>query len=104
MWGGATFDVAHRFLREDPWERVKVLKRLMPELPFRCFFGARIWWLTGTIGRSGAFVEKSAEVEIDIFRCFDAVNDERNFETAFKVLKWTYGMAIGCYTKEVRMS
>ena len=49
VWGGATFDVAHRFLGEDPWERVKVLKKLMPKTPFRCCFGVRTWWPIGTI-------------------------------------------------------
>ena len=89
MWGGATFDVAHRFLGEDPWERVKVLKKLMPRTPFQMLLRGQnlVAYRNHPDDLVEAFVEKSAEVGIDIFRCFDAVNDERNFETAFKVIK-----------------
>jgi pyruvate carboxylase subunit B len=89
MWGGATFDVAHRFLGEDPWERVKVLKKLMPRTPFQMLLRGQnlVAYRNHPDDLVEVFVEKSAEVGIDIFRCFDAVNDERNFETAFKVIK-----------------
>jgi pyruvate carboxylase subunit B len=89
MWGGATFDVAHRFLGEDPWERVRVLKKLMPKTPFQMLLRGQnlVAYRNHPDDLVEAFVEKSAEVGIDIFRCFDAVNDERNFETAFKVIK-----------------
>ena len=89
MWGGATFDVTHRFLGEDPWERVRTLKRLMPKTPFQMLLRGQnlVAYRNHPDDLVEAFVEKSAEVGIDIFRCFDAVNDERNFETAFKVIK-----------------
>jgi len=89
VWGGATFDVAHRFLGEDPWERVKTLKRLMPKTPFQMLLRGQnlVAYRNHPDDLVEAFIEKSAEVGIDIFRCFDAVNDERNFETAFKVIK-----------------
>lgn len=89
MWGGATFDVCHRFLGEDPWERVRVLKKLMPKTPFQMLLRGQnlVAYRNHPDDVVEAFVEKSAEVGIDIFRCFDAVNDERNFETAFKVIK-----------------
>jgi pyruvate/oxaloacetate carboxyltransferase len=89
VWGGATFDVAHRFLGEDPWERVRVLKKLMPKTPFQMLLRGQnlVAYRNHPDDLVVAFVEKSAEVGIDIFRCFDAVNDERNFETAFKVIK-----------------
>jgi pyruvate/oxaloacetate carboxyltransferase len=89
MWGGATFDVAHRFLGEDPWERVRVLKKLMPKTPFQMLLRGQnlVAYRNHPDDLVQAFVEKSAEVGIDIFRCFDAVNDERNFEAAFKVIK-----------------
>jgi pyruvate carboxylase subunit B len=89
VWGGATFDVAHRFLGEDPWERVRVLKKLMPKTPFQMLLRGQnlVAYRNHPDDLVGAFVEKSAEVGIDIFRCFDAVNDERNFEAAFKVIK-----------------
>jgi pyruvate/oxaloacetate carboxyltransferase len=89
MWGGATFDVAHRFLGEDPWERVKILKKLMPKTPFQMLLRGQnlVAYRNHPDDLVAAFIEKSAEVGIDIFRCFDAVNDERNFETAFKFIK-----------------
>ncbi len=89
MWGGATFDVCHRFLGEDPWERVRVLKKLMPKTPFQMLLRGQnlVAYRNHPDDVVEVFVEKSAEVGIDIFRCFDAVNDERNFETAFKVIK-----------------
>ena len=89
MWGGATFDVAHRFLGEDPWERVRILKKLMPKTPFQMLLRGQnlVAYRNHPDDLVEAFIEKSAEVGIDIFRCFDAVNDERNFEAAFKVIK-----------------
>lgn len=89
IWGGATLDVAHRFLDEDPWERVKILKKLMPKTPFQMLLRGQnlVGYRNFPDDLVEAFVEKSAEVGIDIFRCFDAVNDERNLETAFKVIK-----------------
>jgi pyruvate carboxylase subunit B len=89
MWGGATFGVAHRFLGEDPWERVKVLKKLMPRTPFQMLLRGQnlVAYRNHPDDLVEAFIEKAGEVGIDIFRCFDAVNDERNFETAFKVIK-----------------
>jgi len=89
MWGGATFDVTHRFLGEDPWERVRVLKKLMPRTPFQMLLRGQnlVAYRNHPDDLVEAFVERSAEVGIDIFRCFDAVNDERNFETAFRVIK-----------------
>ena len=89
VWGGATFDVTHRFLGEDPWERVKVLKKLMPKTPFQMLLRGQnlVAYRNHPDDLVEAFVEKSAEVGIDIFRYFDAVNDERNFETAFKIIK-----------------
>ncbi len=89
VWGGATFDVAHRFLGEDPWERPKILKKRMPKTPFQMLLRGQnlVAYRNHPDDLVQAFIEKSVEVGIDIFRCFDAVNDERNFETAFKVIK-----------------
>ncbi|NWF91548.1 MAG: pyruvate carboxylase subunit B [Syntrophaceae bacterium] len=89
MWGGATFDVAHRFLGEDPWERIKTLKKLMPKTPFQMLLRGQnlVGYRHYADDLVEAFIEKAAELGIDIFRCFDAVNDERNFDTAFKVIK-----------------
>jgi pyruvate carboxylase subunit B len=89
MWGGATFDVAHRFLGEDPWERPKILKKYMPKTPFQMLLRGQnlVAYRNHPDDLVEAFIEKSAEVGIDIFRCFDAVNDERNFESAFNAIK-----------------
>jgi pyruvate/oxaloacetate carboxyltransferase len=89
VWGGATFDVAHRFLGEDPWERPRILKKLMPKTPFQMLLRGQnlVAYRNHPDDLVEAFIEKSAEVGIDIFRCFDAVNDERNFEAAFKAIK-----------------
>lgn len=46
VWGGATFDVATRYLNEDPWERVRILKKLMPGPPSRCCCAVRTWLVT----------------------------------------------------------
>jgi pyruvate carboxylase subunit B len=89
VWGGATFDVTHRFLGEDPWDRVRTLKKVMPRTPFQMLLRGQnlVAYRNHPDDVVEAFIEKSAEVGIDIFRVFDAVNDERNFETAFKAIK-----------------
>ena len=89
VWGGATFDVATRFLAEDPWERVSVLKRLMPNTPFQMLLRGQnlVGYRNYPDDVVTAFVHHAAEVGIDVFRVFDAVNDERNFETAAKAIK-----------------
>jgi pyruvate/oxaloacetate carboxyltransferase len=89
VWGGATFDVAHRFLGEDPWERPRILKKYMPKTPFQMLLRGQnlVAYRNHPDDLVDVFIEKSAEVGIEIFRCFDAVNDERNFESAFKAIK-----------------
>ncbi|MBF8267661.1 MAG: pyruvate carboxyl transferase subunit [Dehalococcoidia bacterium] len=89
VWGGATFDVATRFLAEDPWERVRVLKRLMPKTPLQMLLRGQnlVGYRHYADDVVRAFVHHSAEVGIDVFRVFDAVNDERNFETAARAIK-----------------
>ena len=89
VWGGATFDAPHRFLGEDPWERPRTLKKLMPNTPFMMLLRGQnlVGYRNYPDDVVEAFVENAAEVGIDIFRCFDAVNDERNFETAFRVIR-----------------
>ena len=89
VWGGATFDVATRFLDEDPWERPRALKRLMPHTPLQMLLrgqnlvGYRHYADDVVI----AFVRHAATSGIDVFRVFDALNDERNFETSVKAIK-----------------
>lgn len=89
VWGGATFDVATRFLNEDPWDRPRQLKKLMsrtsPQMLLRGqnLVGYRHYADDVVI----AFVHHAAECGIDIFRVFDALNDERNLETSLKAIK-----------------
>jgi len=89
VWGGATFDVATRFLNEDPWERPRILKRLMPDTPLQMLLRGQnlVGYRNYADDVVTAFVYHAAEVGIDIFRVFDAVNDERNFETSLKAIK-----------------
>jgi pyruvate carboxylase subunit B len=89
VWGGATFDVTTRFLNEDPWERVRTLKKKMPRTPFQMLLRGQnlVGYRHYADDVVEAFVEKAAEVGIDIFRVFDAVNDERNFITAYNAIK-----------------
>jgi pyruvate carboxylase subunit B len=89
VWGGATFDVMTRFLNEDPWERVRILKKNMPNTKLQMLLRGQnlVGYRNYPDDVVEAFIEKAAEVGIDIFRVFDAVNDERNFITAFKTIK-----------------
>ena len=88
-WGGATFDTMHRFLNEDPWERIRTLKRYMPKTPFSMLLRAQnlVAYRNYADDLARAFVERSAENGIDIFRTFDALNDFRNFETVVSAIK-----------------
>lgn len=89
VWGGATFDVMHRFLGEDPWERPRQLKKVMKKTPFQMLLRGQnlVGYRNYPDDVVEAFIEKSVEVGIDIFRVFDALNDERNLEFSFKVIK-----------------
>ena len=89
VWGGATFDVTPRFLAEDPWDRVRTLKKLAPKTPLQMLLRGQnlVGYRNYPDDVVDAFIDKSAEVGIDIFRVFDALNDERNFETAAKAIK-----------------
>ena len=89
VWGGATFDVPTRFLNEDPWERPRILKKLMPDTPLQMLLRGQnlVGYRHYADDVVTAFVHHAAEVGIDVFRVFDAVNDERNFETSLKAIK-----------------
>ncbi|OPY74493.1 MAG: 2-oxoglutarate carboxylase large subunit [Syntrophorhabdus sp. PtaU1.Bin058] len=89
VWGGATFDVMTRFLNEDPWKRVKRLKEKMPNTRLQMLLRGQnlVGYRNYADDVVDAFVEKAAEVGIDIFRVFDALNDERNFIAAFRAIK-----------------
>lgn len=85
-WGGATFDACIRYLGEDPWERLRLLKQAMPNTPQQMLFRAQNilgyrHYADDVVER---FVERAAANGMDIFRIFDAMNDLRNLETAIK--------------------
>jgi len=89
VWGGATFDSMHRFLGEDPWERPKILKKYIKKTPFAMLLRGQnlVGYRNYADDVVRAFVDKSCEVGIDIFRVFDAVNDLRNFTTCVERIK-----------------
>jgi pyruvate carboxylase subunit B len=80
-WGGATFDTMHRFLNEDPWERIRTLKRYFKKTPFSMLLRAQnlVGYRNYADDVANAFVDRSCENGMDIFRTFDALNDYRNF-------------------------
>jgi pyruvate carboxylase subunit B len=89
VWGGATFDVMTRFLNEDPWERIRVLKRLMPHTPLQMLLRGQnlVGYRNYADDVVRAFVTHAAECGIDVFRVFDALNDERNFAAAYEAIR-----------------
>jgi len=82
VWGGATFDSTTRFLNEDPWDRVRTLKKYIKKTPFSMLLRGQnlVGYRNYADDLVKAFVDKSCEVGIDVFRVFDALNDLRNFE------------------------
>ena len=88
-WGGATFDAMHRFLNEDPWERIRTLKRYVKKTPFSMLLRAQnlVGYRNYADDVAEAFVDRAAANGMDIFRTFDALNDYRNFETVVKGIK-----------------
>ena len=88
-WGGATYDACIRFLNEDPWERLRTFRELMPNsrlqmlLRGQNLLGYR-HYEDGVVNR---FVEKSAENGMDVYRVFDALNDVRNVRRAIEAVK-----------------
>jgi pyruvate carboxylase subunit B len=89
VWGGATFDVPTRYLNEDPWERLAAIKWLAPKTPLQMLLRGQnlVGYRNYADDVVTAFVTHAAKTGIDIFRVFDALNDERNFETALAAIK-----------------
>jgi oxaloacetate decarboxylase alpha subunit len=90
-WGGATFDSCIRFLNEDPWERLKKLKKALPNTKIMMLLRGQnlLGYRHYADDVVAKFVEYAAKDGIDIFRIFDAVNDPRNFKTAAQAAKKT---------------
>ena len=83
-WGGATFDACIRYLGEDPWERIRELKKVMPKTPQQMLFRGQniLGYRHYADDIVDKFVERAAENGVDVFRIFDAMNDPRNLERA----------------------
>ena len=105
MWGGATFDAAMRFLREDPWERLRELRRRVPNICFQMLLRG-----SNAVGYSNyppnvvkGFVRHSAEAGMDIFRIFDSLNDLPNMRAAMDAVRGTRAVCEGtlCYTGDI---
>jgi oxaloacetate decarboxylase alpha subunit len=88
MWGGATFDSCIRFLGEDPWVRLRELKKAMPRTPQQMLFRGQniLGYRHYADDVVEKFVERAAVNGIDVFRVFDAMNDPRNLDTAIKAV------------------
>jgi oxaloacetate decarboxylase alpha subunit/pyruvate carboxylase subunit B len=89
VWGGATFDTMHRFLNEDPWERIRTLKKYIKKTPFSMLLRGQnlVGYRNYADDLAKVFVERAAANGMDIFRTFDALNDYRNFEVVVPAIK-----------------
>jgi len=105
MWGGATFDTAMRFLREDPWDRLRTLRERVPNICFQMLFRG-----SNAVGYSNypdnvvkGFVKHAASAGMDIFRIFDSLNYTPNLKAAMEAVRSTHGVceAAICYTGDI---
>jgi pyruvate carboxylase len=105
MWGGATFDVAYNFLKEDPWDRLLTLRKQIPNVLFQMLLRA-----SNAVGYKNypdnvirEFVEKSAYAGIDVFRIFDSLNWVKGMEVAIQAVRDTGKIAEAaiCYTGDI---
>ncbi|MDR9467046.1 sodium-extruding oxaloacetate decarboxylase subunit alpha [Marinospirillum sp.] len=88
-WGGATFDACIRYLGEDPWDRIRELKKAMPKTPQQMLLRGQnlLGYRHYADDVVEKFVERAATNGVDVFRVFDAMNDPRNLETALQAVK-----------------
>ena len=102
VWGGATFDACVRFLKEDPWERLRQLRKALPNTRLQMLLRGQnlLGYRHYADDVVEAFVQKAADNGIDVFRVFDALNDMRNIETAMKAVKKAgkHAQGVICYT------
>ncbi|MGP8202211.1 MAG: pyruvate carboxylase [Limisphaerales bacterium] len=105
MWGGATFDTAMRFLHEDPWDRLRLLRAKIPNICFQMLFRG-----ANAVGYSNypdnvvaGFVKQAAAAGIDIFRIFDSLNYTPNLQAAMAAVRQTHAVceAAICYTGDI---
>ncbi len=105
-WGGATYDVALRFLHEDPWDRLAKLRQSVPNLCLQMLLRGRntVGYTPYPTAVTNAFVHEAAETGIDIFRIFDALNDVEQMRPAIEAVRET-GTTVAevalCYTGDL---
>ena len=105
-WGGATYDVALRFLSEDPWERLESLRQAVPNICLQMLLRGRntVGYTPYPTDVTNAFVEEAAATGIDVFRIFDALNDVEQMRPAIEAVRGT-GSAVAevalCYTGDL---
>ncbi|NEL99671.1 pyruvate carboxylase, partial [Escherichia coli] len=104
-WGGATFDVAMRFLYEDPWERLRAMRKLVPNIPFQALIrGANAVGYTSYPDNAiYEFSKRAVENGLDIFRVFDSLNSLDSLKLGMHAAKVAGGVVEGtiCYTGDV---
>ncbi|GAA4838762.1 pyruvate carboxylase [Garicola koreensis] len=103
VWGGATYDVALRFLQEDPWQRLALLREEMPNIPLQMLLRGRntVGYTPYPLKVTDSFVAEAAATGVDIFRIFDALNDVDQIIPAIKAVRATstaVAEAALCYT------
>lgn len=105
MWGGATFDVAYRFLHEDPWKRLIKLRQKMPNMLMQMLLRGSnaVGYKNYPDNVNKAFIEKSAEAGIDVFRIFDSLNWVESMRLAIKEVRDQQKIAEAaiCYTGDI---
>ncbi|HKX65743.1 MAG TPA: pyruvate carboxylase [Intrasporangium sp.] len=105
-WGGATYDVALRFLAEDPWERLAALREAMPNVPLQMLLRGRntVGYTPYPTAVTDAFVREAARTGLDIFRIFDSLNDVTQMRPAVEAVLET-GTSVAevalCYTGDL---
>ncbi|GAB7357784.1 hypothetical protein MBLNU459_g0431t1 [Dothideomycetes sp. NU459] len=104
-WGGATFDVAMRFLYEDPWDRLKKMRKLVPNIPFQMLLRGANGVAYSSLPDNAIthFCEQAKKCGMDIFRVFDALNDMEQLEVGVKAVLKAGGVAEGtvCYSGDM---
>jgi pyruvate carboxylase len=104
-WGGATFDVALRFLKDDPWERLEQLREAIPNIPFQMLLRSAnaVGYTNYADNVVRYFVERAAKSGVDIFRIFDCLNNAENMRVAIDAVAEHGGLAETaiCYTADL---
>lgn len=105
MWGGATFDVAYRFLKEDPWNRLETLRKQVPNILFQMLLRASnaVGYKNYSDNVIREFVQQSAQSGIDVFRIFDSLNWLKGMEVAIEAVRDSGKVAEAaiCYTGDI---